>query len=159
MSKVKRNFKTTFAICLICIAMFTTTVHAASRPGPDSFTPGTQWFAGEMTFTNNNWTPTKTLLGQGFADEFWINGYFKKADNYNGLVKLTVKIKRCSDNKIIDSGVFYPNADGSGNFNTGRIPVNPNEEKIQVFYDASTYNATPPGPYRSLYVIYDFALR
>ena len=49
-------------------------------------------------------------------------------------------------------------SDGTGLFNTGRLPVNPNEEKIQVYYDASTYNATPPGPYRSLFITYDFAL-
>ncbi len=158
MSKIIRRMGAAFIACLLCCAMFATTAFAYSKPGPSTFGPGTQQFAGEMTFTNNNWTPVKTLQGLGSADEFWINGYFRKADNYNGLVKLTVKVKRCRDNKIIYSGVFYPGSDGTGLFNTGRLPVNPNEEKIQVYYDASTYNATPPGPYRSLFVTYDFAL-
>lgn len=93
MSKVRRRMGAAFIACLLCCAMFATTAFAYSKPGPSTFGPGTQQFAGEMTFTNNNW-----------------------------------------------------------------IPVNPNEEKIQVYYDASTYNVTPPGPYRSLFVTYDFAL-
>ena len=158
MSRMKRKVSTALIACILCCAMFATTALAYSKPGPGAFGPGTQQFAGEMIFTNDNWTPVKTLQGWGVADEFWIKGYFRKEDNYNGLVKLTVKVKRCSDNKIIYSGVFYPGADGTGLFKTGRIPVNPNEEKIQVYFDASTYNATPPGPYRSLFVTYDFAL-
>ena len=134
-----------------------------SQVVPSTFGPGRQQFAGKYTFTNNNWTPVKTLQGLGSCSRFYINVYFKKADNYDGLVKLTVKVKRVSDGQIIDTGVFYPNSNGEGSFNTAGeeenyIIVNPTEEKIQVFVDASTYTGTPTGHYRSLWITYDFNL-
>lgn len=156
-SKNIRQF-VTFALLLgiFCCSFSPIKAYAYSRPGAGTFGPGLDQFGGELEFTDNNgWTPVKTLQGLGYADEFWLNGYFDKRDNYNGLIKLTVKIKRVSDGKIIYSNVFYPNSDGSGSFNTGRIKVNANEEKVQFFFDASTYNATPPGPYRRAYVTYD----
>lgn len=148
----------TFALLLgiFCSSFSPTTTYAYSNPGAHTFGPGLDQFGGELEFEDNNgWTQVKTLQGLGTADEFWLNGYFRKADNYNGLVKLTVKIRRVSDGVIIYDNVFYPGPDGSGSFNTGRIKVNPNEEKLQFFFDASTYNATPPGPYRKAYVTYD----
>lgn len=155
-SNVRGIVTLSLVLCMICCSIFVTPAYAWSNPGPSTFGPGTQQWAGELDFENNNgWTGIKTLQGLGWADEFWLWGYFKKSDNYNGLVKLTVKVKRVRDNAIIYEGVFYPNSDGTGNFNTGRIKVNPNEEKIQIFFDASTYNATPPGPYRKAYVTYD----
>ena len=154
--KMRKLLSLTLAMCMICSMFIVTPAYAWSNPGPSGFGPGTQQWAAELEFENNSgWSSIKTLTGQGWADEFWLWGYFKKADNYNGLVKLNVKIKRVRDGAIIFDGVFYPNSDGTGNFNTGRISVNPNIEQIQVFFDASTYNATPPGPYRCAYVNYD----
>lgn len=145
------------AACILCSSALPTPVYAYSQPGAHTYGPGLDQNGGYLEFEDNNgWTPVKTLNGLGQADEFWLNGYFGKNDTYNGLVKLTVKVRRCSDNKIIYSGVFYPKADGTGTFNTGRIKVNSTEEKVQYFFDASTYNATPPGPYRKAYVSYIF---
>lgn len=140
-------------LALVCSLFATSTVLASNV-----ITPGVGQQGGDFTFSNDNWTPVKTINGGGYADEFWINGWFQKADNYNGLVKLTLKIKRVRDNQIIYSQVFYPGSDGVGHFNTGRIAVNPNEERIQIYMDSTTYNATPPGPYRSLFISYDFNL-
>lgn len=129
----------------------------------NKFGPGADQFAGEYTFTDHNWTPVKTLCGNGWASHFNIKGSFSKADSYKGLVKLTVKIKRVRDGAIIFNKVYYPDANGNGTFQTidsagNSIAVNPNEEKIQLFVDASTYNATPPGPYRKLHINYYFSL-
>ena len=145
------------ATCVLFSSAFSVPVYAYSAPVAHTYGPGLDQGGGYLEFENNNgWTHEKTLNGLGAADEFWLNGAFGKNDNYNGLVKLTVKIRRCRDGKIIYSNVFYPNADGHGTFNTGRIKVNPIEEKVQYFFDASTYNATPPGPYRKAYVSYIF---
>lgn len=155
-SNVRRIVILSLVLCMICCSVFVTPAYAWSNPGASTFGPGLDQFGGELEFEDNNgWTSVKTLQGWGQADEFWLNGYFRKADNYNGLIKLTVKVKRVSDGAIICNKVFYPNSDGSGNFNTGRIRVNSTEEKVQFFFDASTYNATPPGPYRKAYVSYD----
>lgn len=155
-NKFGKSFVLSMLIFVLCCSIFVTPAYAWSNPGPSTFGPGTMQWAGELEFEDNNgWTGIKTLQGLGQADEFWLWGYFKKADTYNGLVKLTVKIQRVSDGKIIYSDVFTPNDDGTGNFNTGRISVNPYEEKIRIYFDASTYNATPPGPYRKAYVTYD----
>lgn len=122
-----------------------------------SFGPGMYQRVGSFTFTNNNWTPVKTIYPAGSLRHFHFNGAFEKADSYNGLVKLTLKVKRVSDGKIIFNKVFYPNSDGKGTFGTDVFWVDESKEteKVQLFFDASTYNATPPGPYRSLYVSYD----
>lgn len=148
---MKKKLGLLVILAVIFSLMISTTVSAATIYGPGMGQTG-----GSFTFNDSNLTPDKILRGSGYADEFWINGWFKKADNYNGLVKLTLKVKRVSDGATLYSGVFYPGSDGVGHFNTGRIPINPNEERIQIYMDASTYNATPPGPYRSLYISYEF---
>lgn len=130
---------------------------------PNVFGPGADQFAGDYDFTDHNWTPIKTLSGNGWASHFNVKGSFSKADNYKGLVKLTVKIKRVRDGAILFSKVYYPDANGNGTFQTvdaagNSITINPNQEKIQLFVDASTYNATPPGPYRKLHIKYYFNL-
>lgn len=121
-----------------------------------TFGPGLNQTVGSFTFSNYNWTPIKTISGTSTFRRFYFNGYFKKADSYNGLVKLTLKVKRVSDGKIIFNKVFEPNTNGEGLFCTDVFYADLNGyDQVQLYFDASTYNATPPGPYRSLYVSYD----
>lgn len=131
-------------------------VATASEP-VHAFGPGMYQTVGEFTFTDDNWTPIKTIYSAGDIRTFHFNGSFRKADSYNGLVKLTVKVKRVSDGTILWQDTFYPNADGTGLWSTAKfqVPEGQETERVQLYFDASTYNATPPGPYRSLWVAYD----
>lgn len=172
-----KKFKKALALLLAIVSCFavTTTAFAASPQDtgtlsveanttyPSTFGPGRDQLAGEYTFTNDNWTPVKTLQGLGSCHRFYINGAFRIADDYGGTVKLTLKVKRVSDGAIIYSKTFYPGSNGEGTFNTAGeeknyIEVNPNEEKIQVYVDASTYTGTPSGHYRKLWIKYYFNL-
>lgn len=121
-----------------------------------SFGPGMNQTVGSFTFENNNWTPTKTICGTTTIRRYRFNGYFRKADTYNGLVQLNLKVKQISSGKIIFSKSFYPNNNGEGLFTTDVFWTNSNGfDQVQLYFDASTYNTTPPGPYRKLFISYD----
>ncbi len=163
----KIKFMVTLLLVLCCFVSIGNIAYAATQEENNqitlystravhSFGPGRNQPVGSFTFEDNNWTPTKSIYGFPTTRRFYFNGYFRKADTYNGLVQLNLKVKRVSTGEIIFSKSFYPDSNGEGLFATDVFWADSNGfDQVQLYFDASTYNTTPPGPYRKLFISYD----
>ena len=89
MKNIKMGFIKRAVVFILTIVCSCSTVFSASaaNTATHSFGPGMNQHVGRLPFTNDNWTPVKTICGTTNARRFYFNGYFKKADSYSGLVQ------------------------------------------------------------------------
>ena len=131
-------------VCVMILGVFTSTpAHAA---GIDTLHYGYNYI-GDMTITNNNTTPEKTIPGSTIQIGF----RYKRAsiDQGVGDIKITMKILDENYNQI-GSGQAVTDATGYsyGGYESGYIPLQYAGQKIHIFFDVSSAGASN-GHYRS----------
>ena len=122
-----------------------------ARAGNETWTGS--GFGGAFRFTDYNLTPVKTMGQSGLLA---ITGYFYGDDGYADSVpiKLTFQIRDTSG-RVLATTVVEDTRNGNIPF---VISCSVSQgQKIQLFMDASSIG-NPPGPTRSAYIAYDYAI-